>query len=601
MDVKQDQLLAEQKVVLQTLAESVAKPACKFLEIGSWVGDSTVVLAKVAQQHGGHLFCVDWWKGNPGTELVSIAFIQDVFGVFWSRIRQEGLEDTVTPIRSDSSVASEIFKKGSFEIVFIDADHRYEATLRDIKQYAPLVSRKKGILCGHDCEGRISDFDRSFLKAGKDVDYYESVHCGVVLAVGTSFKDYSIEQGLWSIRATDKKDGWEPTNLRFAVPVPLGNYKDYNFVGWLDRIYGIPRKLGHVDLNNEKHRGHPGILSAKTRRKVESLIDGTQRLCFDPKVIGTYKDYNLVKWWNRIYGIHRSLGHVDLNNEKRRNHPGVSSAETRQKVKRLIDKAASLKITPELVGTYKNYNIVKWWNRVYGIHQSLGRIDIGDEKYHNHPGILSAETQQKLKRLIDKTVSADVAIELVDTYKGYNIIRWWNRICGVHQSLGRIDFTLDSINEKNEDSKWFIGDSYSEVRNLIHQVQCKEAQEKLDEAESRVGFLQKESAARAEELAGLRSELEKTQKEYAARGKELAGLRGELEKTKAEYESMRSIMEKELRIYQAQYRTLTEDMKAQSGYLEEQQKLLSDLRSANIFELTLRKLKSGIMQKKLWK
>ena len=51
MDLKQKQLASvEQEVVLRTLAESVAYPGCKFLEVGSWLGDSTIILAKVAKE-----------------------------------------------------------------------------------------------------------------------------------------------------------------------------------------------------------------------------------------------------------------------------------------------------------------------------------------------------------------------------------------------------------------------------------------------------------------------------------------------------------------------------------------------------------------------
>src|SRR5208283_1678579 len=125
---------------------------CKFLEVGSWLGDSTVILAQVAKKHGGHLFCVDWWKGNVGTDLVDIASNMDMFPLFWSTICKEGLEDTVVPIRSRSDLAAKIIKENSFNLVFLDADHRYEGILNDIKQYIPTVNRDHGILCGHDCE-----------------------------------------------------------------------------------------------------------------------------------------------------------------------------------------------------------------------------------------------------------------------------------------------------------------------------------------------------------------------------------------------------------------------------------------------------------------
>jgi len=325
MDVKQDQISSEQKVVLQTLAESVAKPACKFLEIGSWLGDSTVVLAKVAQQQGGHLFCVDWWKGNIGTELMDIASKEDIFFSFWQRISREGLEDAVIPIRSKSDVASEILKKRLFEMVFIDADHRYEAVLRDIKQYAPLVNRNEGILCGHDCEGRISDFDSNFLEAGKDVDIYESVHCGAILAVGSTFKDYSINYSIWSVRA--KPHGWEPTNLRFQgikdkrqpIPPPIGSTKIYDLFRFGKLIYAAPHSLGNFDVTNEKDRSLSTVVKANSLQEMNELLGERISSADYPILLESYKGYNFVQYKNCIFVFSQSLGDINLAYENEAN------------------------------------------------------------------------------------------------------------------------------------------------------------------------------------------------------------------------------------------------------------------------------------------
>src|SRR5947208_11534627 len=109
MDVKQQQLAsAEQEAVLRGLAQSAARPHCRFLEVGSWCGDSTIILGKVAQEFGGLLFCVDWWRGNPHTELAEIAAREDVFSLFWQRICREGLQDVVVPIRGRSDVVASI-------------------------------------------------------------------------------------------------------------------------------------------------------------------------------------------------------------------------------------------------------------------------------------------------------------------------------------------------------------------------------------------------------------------------------------------------------------------------------------------------------------
>src|SRR5438445_676616 len=103
MDLKEQQMCSrEQEVVLRTLAQAAARPGCKFLEVGSWCGGSSVLLARVVQEWGGTVFCVDWWKGNIGTDLIDIAAQHDVYATFWQRIKEEKLHDVVIPIRGRS-------------------------------------------------------------------------------------------------------------------------------------------------------------------------------------------------------------------------------------------------------------------------------------------------------------------------------------------------------------------------------------------------------------------------------------------------------------------------------------------------------------------
>jgi len=292
MDIKQQQIpTREEKVVLETLALSAARPTCKFLEIGSWCGDSTIILGKAAQQYGGHLFCVDWWKGNIGTELVEIASKEDVFSFFWKRMCSEGFEDIVIPIRGRSEIAAEILKEQAFDLIFIDGDHRYENVSADIQVCLPLV-RDSGILCGHDCEGRISDYDVNFLDCGKDVDYCETVHCGVVLAVGSIFQQYSLNHGIWSVRAGGQYGGWEPTNLVFPgiddrrqpPPPPIAYTKNYRIHRYGGLLYAIPRCLSHMDIRDQEAHQCREILGAKLLPELENLIGEAVSLTEGPSV-----------------------------------------------------------------------------------------------------------------------------------------------------------------------------------------------------------------------------------------------------------------------------------------------------------------------------
>lgn len=314
MDLMERQLWSrEQEKVLRALATAVARPGCRFLEVGSWCGDSSVVLGHVAREHGGHLWCIDWWKGTAGTPLADIAEAADVFAAFWQRIQREGLEDVVVPIRAHSAVAAQTLAASVFDLVFLDADHRYEAIVEEIRRYAPLV-RDRGILCGHDCEGRIADYDAEFLEAGRQIDFHESVHCGVVLAVGNAFRDYSINHSIWSVRATP--EGWAPSKLTFAdiadrrqaPPPPVAFTRSCNLYRHGRLLYAVPYALEGFDITDDARREATPLLTAASLQEMAAKLPDKIMLGSGPTLVAEYLDYNIVRYEDRLLAFARTLG-----------------------------------------------------------------------------------------------------------------------------------------------------------------------------------------------------------------------------------------------------------------------------------------------------
>jgi len=152
---------------LQRLAE-MAVGCRRIVELGSYHGRSTRAMLDSSQ---ARIWCIDSWnlpKDRHGRGVSDIDL-----QIFLDNIRD--VRDRVVVLRMITRGAAGLLPKGCFDLVFIDADHSYEAVKFDIIHYAPLL-RPWGILCGHDY--------RSGEEVAEAVDkllvYPEVLHKGVV-------------------------------------------------------------------------------------------------------------------------------------------------------------------------------------------------------------------------------------------------------------------------------------------------------------------------------------------------------------------------------------------------------------------------------------
>lgn len=162
--------------------------AKKVVEVGSWLGESTSIIADYIKP--GKVYSVDWFKGNPGTELENTAKSTDIYGLFDSNLKELGLRKYVHPLIMESIEASTYFKDESVDMVFIDACHDYINIKNDIKAWLPKV-RIGGIICGHDCEDK--EWDEQYIHQ----DVHNHKHHGVIKAVTEAFGDFNIDERIW--------------------------------------------------------------------------------------------------------------------------------------------------------------------------------------------------------------------------------------------------------------------------------------------------------------------------------------------------------------------------------------------------------------------
>lgn len=123
----------------------------RVVEVGTWAGALARLLV---ERHHARVYAVDTWLGNPETtlgEMVARAGQLTVYEVF-CRNMEGWLCREVIPLWGPSALWASLWDKGpvgQVDLVFIDADHRYEEAKQDIEMWWPHV-RPGGILCGHD-------------------------------------------------------------------------------------------------------------------------------------------------------------------------------------------------------------------------------------------------------------------------------------------------------------------------------------------------------------------------------------------------------------------------------------------------------------------
>lgn len=125
------------------------------LELGSFAGRSTVVLARSARL----VVAVDHHRGSPEHQPGGAAFVEgsldrdglvDSSFQFLRNLTDYGVRERVIPVVGRGLEAIALMKDELFDLAFIDADHSEEATYA-LGAAAARVVRAEGWLLFHDC------------------------------------------------------------------------------------------------------------------------------------------------------------------------------------------------------------------------------------------------------------------------------------------------------------------------------------------------------------------------------------------------------------------------------------------------------------------
>ncbi len=115
----------------------------RIVEVGSWLGRSAVALAGNCP---GWVYCVDLWDGNLAPGISGGGWTAEAC---YAAFKANTAGRRVLTFRGPSASAAVLMQSQRFDMIFLDADHSYEAVRADIQAWRPLLS-PGGLLCGHD-------------------------------------------------------------------------------------------------------------------------------------------------------------------------------------------------------------------------------------------------------------------------------------------------------------------------------------------------------------------------------------------------------------------------------------------------------------------
>jgi predicted O-methyltransferase YrrM len=116
------------------------------VEIGSWIGDSAVAMAKA----GAFVICVDHFKGNHDDHLGHYVKQHGSDAIYNKFMENTAcVRDKIRLIRKSSFDAAKDFNYGKVDMIFIDAGHSYEVVKSDILAWLPYLN-DDGFMVLHD-------------------------------------------------------------------------------------------------------------------------------------------------------------------------------------------------------------------------------------------------------------------------------------------------------------------------------------------------------------------------------------------------------------------------------------------------------------------
>ncbi len=146
-ELQHDWFSRENKVMLQKIIEE--KRPRIIIEVGSWLGDSAIFMAKLMPEDG-KLYAVDHWLGsfNHQKDHPVTPKLKTLYQQFLSNVIHSGLTHKIVPIKMSSLEAARMLAVEA-DLIYVDGSHLEDDVFRDIVAWHPMLA-PGGIICGDD-------------------------------------------------------------------------------------------------------------------------------------------------------------------------------------------------------------------------------------------------------------------------------------------------------------------------------------------------------------------------------------------------------------------------------------------------------------------
>ena len=147
---------AEYAWMYETIMDAPDVENATVLEIGSWTGPGTVVMAAACQERGFNMVSLDTWHLGlvEGQGHISVDQGKDQFWLFRNntqRLIDAGLRPVVTQVVANSQIVGKFLDVSPLVFLWIDAGHGYPAALVEFRDFGEALVRG-GVVGFHDAQ-----------------------------------------------------------------------------------------------------------------------------------------------------------------------------------------------------------------------------------------------------------------------------------------------------------------------------------------------------------------------------------------------------------------------------------------------------------------